>query len=417
MKINKIEIDGFKGIGELAIEPKNFNVIIGKNNTSKSSLLEAIGYAILLNRGLSFNNLFYNIRTVLRGMRRPVLSHIINVKKKEANITIKLENDTKTIRFYRPEEVEAIKKSKKQIMEDFELLLNTTTESGLKNGKSDEKKQKNNSKKIKDDLDELGKLIDKIFSDDKQFPDIAKGCIFLEKQGGSEFLTRYPDSNSHLPKPLDEWLGSRGYDFFDLRFLRRKIHRDSDYSIDKGPISFIETSDPFSFRMLPVQNVDRIQTYLQQSGLLDDIGKLRRFDRTLLFRDKNGKEFDIPCSQMGEGFKSLVNILAKINKDSKIILLEELETHMHPEYVKAILSKLIDFSKTRDMQFFITTHNFDILDFLVSDSMKSDRQEYLDKELKIIRMENIRNEITSTQFDRESAKPIINDINDDLRGS
>ena len=59
MKINKIEIDGFKGIGELAIEPKNFNVIIGKNNTSKSSLLEAIAYAIFFNLGASSDSLIH----------------------------------------------------------------------------------------------------------------------------------------------------------------------------------------------------------------------------------------------------------------------------------------------------------------------------------------------------------------------
>ena len=155
---------------------------------------------------------------------------------------------------------------------------------------------------------------------------------------------------------------------------------------------------------------------LQNSGVLDDIGKLVRFDRTLLFQDKNGKKFGIPYAQMGEGFKYLVNIIEKINKDSKIILLEELETHMHPEYVKEILGKLIDFSKTKNMQFFMTTHSFDVLDFLVSDTLKRDHQKYLVKELQIIRMENIENEITCTRFDRESAKAIINDIKDDLRG-
>ena len=264
MKINKIEIEGFKGIGELAVKPKNFNVIIGKNNTSKSSLLEAIDYAILLNGGLSFN-LLRLLGPVSRRMKEPILSHIINVKKKESNITIKLENDTKKIRFYRLEEVEAIKEYKKEIIEDFESFLK-------ENNKADENKKKNNPK-LKDELDELGKLIDKIFSNDKQVSDIIKGGIFLEKQDGTEFLNSYRNSYLRRPqymKPIDKWVIRKGYGSFDTHISKR-AHKQLYYSLAGVPISFIETSDPTEFESfietdsvhseeLPVQKIDEIQT-------------------------------------------------------------------------------------------------------------------------------------------------------------
>ena len=424
MKINKIEIDGFKGIGDLAVKSKNFNVIIGKNNTSKSSLLEAIAYAISVNMGVSFDDLHHRIKFYHRTdshhrerieLRAPVLSHIINVKKKESKITIKLENDTKEIRFYRPTEVEFIKKFKKQIIKDVEFLLKRTLKKMLEfgNSKSDKNKQ-NTSKKIKDDLDELGKIIDRTFSDDKRFLDIVESCVVLEKKDGTELL-QHIYLNRNLPKPIEDWFMKKEYRSIVLFSLGRLKLRDSDSSYDKLPVTFINTSNRSSFNFSS-RIAKRIETYLQDTGVFDNIGELSRFDQDLLFRGKNGKEFVIPYSQMGDGSKSLIDIVAKINKDSEIILLEELETHMHPEYVDMVLTKLIDISKTKNMQFFITTHNFDVLHFLVSDLMEPDHRKYLDKELQIIRMENIGSEITCTQFDRKSAKSIINGINDDLRG-
>ena len=297
-------------------------------------------------------------------------------------------------------------------MENFESLLNKMPMPRRRTIGFFSDKQKNNSKRIKDELDELGKIIDKILSDDKQLHNIVKEFVVLEKKDGTEFLSSIY-RNRDLPKPLDEWLIKKGYEPLDFYyFLRRGIRKDSDNPLDKVPISFINTSRTFSFN--DTKAVHEIESYLKKSGVLDDIGKLKRLDKNLVFQKKNGEIFDIPYTQMGDGFNSLINIIAKI-KNSEIILLEELETHMHPEYVKMILSKLIDFSKTKNMQFFITTHNFDVLDFLVSDIMKPDHQEYLDKELKIIRMESIGNEIACSQFDRGDAKS-INDINDDLRG-
>lgn len=47
MKINNISINNFKGIDSLKFEPKTINIIVGRNNTGKTSILESIACAFI----------------------------------------------------------------------------------------------------------------------------------------------------------------------------------------------------------------------------------------------------------------------------------------------------------------------------------------------------------------------------------
>jgi Predicted ATP-dependent endonuclease of the OLD family len=47
MKVNEISIENFKGIDSLKFQPRLLNVIVGRNNTGKTSILEAM--ALVLN--------------------------------------------------------------------------------------------------------------------------------------------------------------------------------------------------------------------------------------------------------------------------------------------------------------------------------------------------------------------------------
>ncbi len=59
MKIEKIEIDNFKGLKEAVFNPKSFTCLVGENNSGKSSVLQTIVYT--LNRPASLpDSLFYD---------------------------------------------------------------------------------------------------------------------------------------------------------------------------------------------------------------------------------------------------------------------------------------------------------------------------------------------------------------------
>ncbi|MEM3081812.1 MAG: AAA family ATPase [Nitrososphaerota archaeon] len=60
MWIDKLTVEGFRGIGKLELDTKPINVFVGRDNTGKSSVLEAVtlaatsptGYADALNNDL-----------------------------------------------------------------------------------------------------------------------------------------------------------------------------------------------------------------------------------------------------------------------------------------------------------------------------------------------------------------------------
>ena len=59
MKIEKIEIDNFKGLKEATFNPKSFTCLVGENNSGKSSVLQTVVYT--LNRPASLpDSLFYD---------------------------------------------------------------------------------------------------------------------------------------------------------------------------------------------------------------------------------------------------------------------------------------------------------------------------------------------------------------------
>ena len=120
---------------------------------------------------------------------------------------------------------------------------------------------------------------------------------------------------------------------------------------------------------------------------------------------------------MGSGFQSIVEFINRIKREHKVILIEEPENHMHPGYAQELLIKIVDFARKEGIQFFITTHSCDVLEFLSCYNFEPEYKDYLDKELNIIRMETNVESIVASQFDRKNARDVIEKINSDLRGT
>ena len=160
--------------------------------------------------------------------------------------------------------------------------------------------------------------------------------------------------------------------------------------------------------------INEIQEYLKKGKIVE---RLIRFDfDSLLFEGENNGEHEVPYLSMGSGFQALVGLMARMKKENRIVLMEEPERHMHPEYVRELVRMLIDLAKKRNVQMFISTQSSDVLDFLVRGDIKPDCREYLDKELSVIRLGNHKGNVFAEQLDGEEAKMELEGINMDLRG-
>ena len=110
MKINEVEISGFKGIKNLAIRPKQINIIVGKNNTGKTSILEAINCTLgidMINMQIKYD---------------PHLSSLINVNEKESKVVVKLDNENKYLLLIRPELKDVLSDFKKELIDRIKSI-------------------------------------------------------------------------------------------------------------------------------------------------------------------------------------------------------------------------------------------------------------------------------------------------------
>jgi hypothetical protein len=67
---------------------------------------------------------------------------------------------------------------------------------------------------------------------------------------------------------------------------------------------------------------------------------------------------------LGDGFRYAVNILALgVLLRGTALLVEELETHQHPESLKMLNQTLFELAKQQDLQLFLTTHSMELITY------------------------------------------------------
>ncbi|TXE83188.1 AAA family ATPase [Campylobacter peloridis] len=84
------------------------------------------------------------------------------------------------------------------------------------------------------------------------------------------------------------------------------------------------------------------------------------FSREKIVIQKKGLNNAINFKLLGEGFKKYISIMASIISDKKYILIDELENGLHYEGIEKLIKTILN--SESDVQFFITTHNQEILE-------------------------------------------------------
>ena len=72
----------------------------------------------------------------------------------------------------------------------------------------------------------------------------------------------------------------------------------------------------------------------------------------------------INIKSMGKGFQTYLKIIASMVAGNKYIIIDEIENGMHFESVKILLENILSLSKEYSLQFFVTTHNKELLEIL-----------------------------------------------------
>lgn len=82
----------------------------------------------------------------------------------------------------------------------------------------------------------------------------------------------------------------------------------------------------------------------------------------------------LPISMAGDGVRRMINIISSIaNEDYNIVMIDEFDNGLHYSAHKLMWKSILKFVETRNIQLFVTTHNFDCLQGLKS-AMEEDTE-------------------------------------------
>lgn len=390
--LDSISIGNIKPVEQLDVDASQINLLVGRNNTGKTTILDSIAWAC--EPRLLEHERDYPIQEIIHkghdtaqitlsgrperdlSVKRPSAEDIIarihdNLDREDEFIDFLDVDDPDTFRetvkqnvsALPPEMLEVVGTNMLYLAENGEILIN---------------KQANalRAEHYEELFHELTRSTP--VTEDHKLPQLV---LVEELLFGTRFGQQH-DASVDGPVYVK-----------DFRRRQRAItdSKDSKRALRRVEEALQETIQP---------GLDRI--YVDQSGVTE-VG----FD--------SGEIIDFGL--LGDGLKSLIVLLHQVYTNSErhdIILLDEPGTHMHAGYVHEFVRLLAVYAREADAQFFISTHNRDIIEaFLDTDDELSG---FLADAFTLTRLEHFNDSIIASQEAYESAETSYHDVLLDLRG-
>jgi AAA15 family ATPase/GTPase len=118
----------------------------------------------------------------------------------------------------------------------------------------------------------------------------------------------------------------------------------------------------------------------------------------------------IAVDWLGDGMRYAVNILALgVLLKGTALLVEELETHQHPESLRKLTQTLFELAKQQDLQLFLTTHSLELIDY----AMEAAEEKAVELKLFHLSLDQ-EGQLKATPFPQPDAKLLL-DIGHDPR--
>ncbi|MBS3772512.1 MAG: ATP-binding protein [Bacteroidales bacterium] len=406
-----MKIEGFKAIDYLNLKPSSINIITGRNNTGKTSLLEAI-------------NLFSDPSS-LKDFKKN-FSEIINRNSSQCRIRGSLFEEKKELIIKPPRKDHIFQYFIQGYASLLESYLGTPWyfRGGEKNILEEKESRSNIAEKLKEvlkkhlELETVEKALDDfmvISIDNTNYPFFypsikSRGVISGQREvivnelkemklirDNVEDEERFIGRLFDFPSPL----GGQG-SFIETPPTRKELTFIKDASLSINDID----KEKYAVR------IDNIEDFLKEKNIVED---LKDFNlETLVFEDDKGK-YSVPFQFMGGGFKSIIGFLWKLSgaKDINIVLLEEPENHLHPGYIKEVVSFLIRLAKEESIQLFITTHDTDFINELLGEELDKGEKNFLREEFNLLQLKPGG---FAEKFDYKEAEKHLKELSIDLRG-
>jgi len=409
MQISEVKISNFKGIESLELRLKRINVLTGRNNTGKTTILEGV------------NMLFNPEWGVEDAKRGDSNSELVTSGLEKAKIVVKLGNgEVQQLEIEPPDSL--------SIVQEIKDRVNTVIEVFYPNMKKNAASA-NADETLKSIQNEAGSAVDRYFSP-AAIEELKKNSILVRTQGKTIVSLGIPENT-----------GSSEEKKSNFAIFIDNIVTSLSTKLDGKPEIFIPREAFFAFLNSPLprqittpeppnqtkvkfrretrlrvrkknpeeeRRINAINAMLAETHLCPEIQK---FD--IDFVTLRSKPLPISYALMGDGFKAIAGILWDYNSDIQVLLLDEPEKYMHPGYIKELVKFIKQMASTNyKVQFIIATHNFDFISEFLADPL----DQFLEEEFQLITLERCANGIEPTVYSYNDAKEQVEKINNDLRG-
>jgi len=408
--IHEIDIKNYKGLKEMFFSCNSINILVGPNNTGKSSILESIWIGISSLNGYkdSIDNRFADV--IFKGGNKYLIHH--NDENLKSEISLKLDNksiklfieycenglpDNDNIKSIFVDYVDSIPSPLMasrggssiygRVRPQYHNLVGILSEFMDLKGRDSDEQSDMKLKSISNLLYELSNEVENDHQSQKQH------LVDSEKM----FL--YPDECS---------------DKGSLKTLNRDFYAITEELKEDQIIPLLinkpDKPDEILYKKASEsKKIFSVIDYLKKRiHYFEDI---RENDGILYVYLKDDDE-PLPLSSMGDGFKSLLmNSFITTLIDNGIVLLEEPEIAMHPGYLGVFANEIV--SNSKNNQIFLSTHSLELIKYILKSAENSGTLD----EINIVKLSRFNNGYIEREIiNGTCAKEELDEINTDLRG-
>ncbi len=337
VSIKNLHIENFRAIGELDYSPRQINIITGRNNTGKSTLLDAI---YVNATGLLFDQ-FEDYG-------------LYNIKNGETKATIN--SDINKLNLFR--NLKELKKYNKELLKTIEKYI---IERFLEDIEGDGQFKEKYLQLIFKYVDFLITTFDFGFGIISYFIDESAG-------GSSEFNKKLErivissdrnyqlDSSGNLKTP-DIMMLTAPIRIKLIKYTDENIQHN--FSQNSHEVHKLSHFNKLTWNIYDDKEIHQLEKFIKDNRLIKNITRLTQ--NNVLY-DKNGEIETIPISAHGDGFIALLNTIRLLLKaQDGILLIEEPENHLHPRYLDVFIKTLYEYCPRLNVQVFMATHSYDLI--------------------------------------------------------
>lgn len=368
--IKEISIKNFKCLKFIQLNNlKTFNVIAGKNNIGKTTILDAIfSFYGVKNPGNLFN---------VNGFRNPQ-SHIVEIRQ---GTGIQPQVTQQTHPFWE----DFFYENSDGVSDDYSIKITDSERVLSQHYTLIKKEQIGNG--------DLFVSIDGIQGDSSNLTNARSKAVKVE----------IIETPSHNKKGKQNEIASLEISMTNIQ-IKMELKKGSIEKIHLPTVRIITTtkainkkttSDMISKAIVEKKKEDLINNLKLIDERINDIAIISKGAESRIVLDIGLKEMS-ELSSMGEGISRTIDFFSSaLMAKNNIILIDEIENGIHYSAIKGIIESLITTSKINNNQIFATTHSSDVIRAIYELSEFRDDISYV----RLDKKEN--NNIYPTEYDRE----------------